>query len=519
MSSTRRTNTPEIFRQERFASSPEFERGLMANIVARRCTVLERAEDRELVWSLQLLSHRAGGIKKFAADLMAAFPDKLASNSMRKFGMKPGQIYSADQVRIVRDEIGGHFPLKGEIDFEQCGMEIFLIGKNDEHQARLKSEAKYHPSNYPASAFVKYCHAEAVADLEKHLQTICLDPKKAIEDGSPSYFPSLVSTLREYLAARIESHSRQTAVTSLGERVHEALDYTSQTGCLCLIEGQARFGKSHSVTDWCERNPGRARYVQLESSADEMSFFRAIAKALGVSVRLNSKAQELRQRIEETLQGGDLMIVIDEAHFLWPNLIDSRTLPGRINWILTALVNNDVAVALVTTPQFLRNQKAFETRTRWISEQLTGRIGHYEALPAALTTDDLQKVAISLLPDASEQTIEALVIYAQASAKYLAGIRHVADRASFIARKEGREKIQFGDVKRALKQAVIPSDTAFANAVGSTTNPHRKRAVSAFATPLQTDLTEPAISLPIQKIPRRSVRPHAEAEERELTNV
>ena len=199
-----------------------------------------------------------------------------------------------------------------------------------------------------------------------------------------------------------------------------------------------------------------------------MSFFRAIAKTLGVSINLNSKAQELRQRIEETLQGGDLVFVIDEAHYLWPNMIDARTLPARINWILTALVNKGVPVALVTTPQFLRNQKEFETRTRWTSEQLTGRIGHYEPLPTALTPADLHKVAVALLPDASEQAIEALAVYAQASAKYLAGIRHAVDRAGFIARKDGREKIQFADVKRALKEAVIPSDTAFANAVDAT---------------------------------------------------
>jgi histone H3/H4 len=155
----------------------------------------------------------------------------------------------------------------------------------------------------------------------------------------------------------------------------------------------------------------------------------------------------------------------------------------------------------------LRNQKEFETRTRWTSEQLTGRIGHYEALPTSLTPADLHKVAVALLPDASEQTIEALVVYAQASTKYLAGIRHAVDRAGFIARKEGREKIQFADVKRALKEAVIPSDTAFANAVGATNNPARKRAARVFATPLQPASRALESPLPVERIPGRGVRP------------
>ena len=514
MSSTRRTNTPGIIKQERFASSQEYERGLMANLVAKRCSVLERAEDRELIWSVQLLSHRPGGLKKLAADLMAIFPERIATASMRKFGMKPGQIYKAEQVKIVRDEIQGRgFPLKGEIDFERDGMAVFL-NDNEESRAISRYKASFFPSCYRASEFAKCCQEAAADGLVKHLLTLCLDPALPVADGAPWYFPARVSTLREFLAGRIESHCGQTVVTSLGERVHEALDYTSQTGSMTLIEGPARFGKSHSVKDWCERHPGRARYVQLESSRDEMSFFRAIAKALGVSINLNSKAQELRQRIEDALQGGDLVIVIDEAHYLWPAMIDSRTLPARINWILTALVNNGVPVALVTTPQFLRNQKAFETRTRWTSEQLTGRIGHYESLPVALTPEDLHKVAAALLPDGSEQTIEALVVYAQASTKYLAGIRHAVDRAGFIARKDGREKIQFGDVKRALKDAVIPSDAAFANAIGQTNNPARKRAAKVFATSLQPAFRTPEIPLPVERIPGRGVRPAAPDETR-----
>ena len=506
MSSTRRTNTPEIIRQEKFTSSQFYERGLMANMVAKRCSVLERAEDRELIWSVQLLSHRLGGLKKVAADLMTSFPERIATDSMRKLGMKPGQIYKAEQVKIVRDEIQGRaFPLKGEVDFERDGMAVFL-NDNEESRANSRYEASFFPSYYRASEFVKRCQEAAADGLGKHLLNLCLDPALPVADGSPWYFPALVSTLRDFLAGRIESHCRQTVVTSLGERVHEALDYTSQTGSMSLIEGPARFGKSHSVTDWCERHPGRARYVQLESSRDEMSFFRTIAKALGVSINLNSKAQELRQRIEDTLQGGDLAVVFDEAHYLWPNMIDSRTLPERINWILTALVNNGVPVAMVTTPQFLRNQKEFENRTRWTSEQFTGRLGHYEPLPVALTPEDLHKVAAALLPDASEQTIEALVVYAQASTKYLAGIRHAIDRAGFIARKDGREKIQFGDVKRALKDAVIPSDAAFANAIGKTNNPARKRAAKVFATSLQPAFQTPEITLPVERIPSRGVR-------------
>ncbi|HEY5298096.1 MAG TPA: hypothetical protein VIK59_09220 [Verrucomicrobiae bacterium] len=116
---------------------------------------MERAEDRELIWFVQLLSHLPGGIKKLAADLITQFTERIATDSMRKFGMKAGQIYSAEQVRIVRAEIIGHaFLLKGEIDFDGLGMAVFL-DDNNEQTIRARQEARFYPMKYPAADFVK----------------------------------------------------------------------------------------------------------------------------------------------------------------------------------------------------------------------------------------------------------------------------------------------------------------------------------------------------------------------------
>src|SRR6266567_5557640 len=98
--------------QERFWDADEFERGLKAAPVAKRCAVLGRAEDRELVWFLQLLSHREGGLPAVAADIKRTWPDRIATASMQKFGNRPGQQYNAAQVKAVRAEFPG-----GEPDF------------------------------------------------------------------------------------------------------------------------------------------------------------------------------------------------------------------------------------------------------------------------------------------------------------------------------------------------------------------------------------------------------------------
>ncbi len=484
MSSTRRQTEPGPLRQERFASSQEFKRGLLANLVAKRCGILERAADRDLVWFLQFVSHQPGGLNKLAADLQRRFPERIATDSMQRFGAKKGQVYSTGKVKVVRAEIPDGealFPLRSDQNT------VILSAKS------LLGESEFtchddDPVNYAAVRFVEFCRDQAAKHLADFLARFCLDPAIDFETGAPWYFPTLISTLRKMQTEWIEAR-QPAAVTSIGKQVHEALDYASHSRRLVVVDGLPRIGKSRAAEDWCAQRPGRARLVQCPSSNDDYTFFRDIAASLGLSINLNSKAKDLRNRIEETLQSGDLTLVIDEAHYLWPQSSDLRhcSTPARVNWLMTALVNFAVPVALITTPQFFALQKVVERKTCWTSAQFTGRIGHYEKLPDVVTRKDMAAVARAWMPGASDDSIEALVIYANNSQKYLAGIRDVADRAAYMVQKAGRSKVELRDVMLAIDKSVVPSDTAFANAMKSVATPARKRAVAVSATPLQSD--------------------------------
>lgn len=473
MSSTRRATSDGPMRQERFCSSQEFERGLMGNLVARRCTILDRADDRELVWFLQNVSHQDGGLKQFAAELCQRYAARVATPAMQHFGSRPGQIYNAKQVEKVREEMDAAFdyPLRGECSLNEM----------------VRYTA---PFDYPAAVFAERCCKEASDHLEKHLAELCLNPALPIADGQPWYFPTLISTLREAQAAYAKENQPR-AVTSIGKAVCDALDYTLDTGRLALVDGETRMGKSFAAKAWYRSHAGRARYVELMSTNDDIGFFRQIAKSIGVSSSLSLKGVQVRERVEETLQSSRLMLVIDEAHYLWPQSRARQSTPGRINWLMTALVNRGVPVALVTTPQFMRSQKDIEARTAWTSAQFIGRIGHYEKLPASLTADELKAVALALLPDGDAKSIEALTEYARASAKYLAGMDAVVARAQFIVHREQRETISFSHIKRAIRESVIPCDGLLAAALQAEGKPARKRAVRVSATPPHTDFSRP----------------------------
>jgi hypothetical protein len=485
MSSTRTAKAGTPFRQERYASSPEFERGLLANLVAARCSLLDSAEDRKLIWFVQFLSHQEGGLKALCNELLTRYGDRIGTASMHKFGARAGQVYNAEQVRAVRNELPCDmryaFLLKGEPNSlnltTEKDMEEFTQEEYYERQAShwdradVEAESQRHPANYPAESFLKLCR-DGARDKAAQLSQLCLDPELPVADGWPWYCPDLVSCLRRYMADWLEARQSSSVVTEIGRRIEDALDYALESKrtvliskSIVLIDGQARIGKTFSAKAWCAKHPGAARYVQVPSTNDDIGFYRAIAKAVGVSINLNSKAQELRQRIEDALQSSHLVVVFDEAHYLWPNSAYRDALPGRINWIMTALVNEKVPVALMTTPQFMRAQKKVESRSCWTSEQFIGRIDHYEKLPDSLAKADLEKVAKALLPEGDAKTIELLVCYAQGSAKYLAGIESAVRRGRYLASRGDRGRVGFADIRRAIQESVIPFDSALAQAL------------------------------------------------------
>ena len=301
--------------------------------------------------------------------------------------------------------------------------------------------------------------------MRDDLQRLCLDPDSSLEDA--------YEALESYRARWICERPAITK-TAVSRRMAEALDYSRDTHCLALIDGPARTGKTFATKDWCDRSAGLARYVQVPCGNDDRAFFMAIAAALGLSCSRAYSLAEIRDRIEETLSTGDLMLVLDEAHYLWPRTRWAAR-PDRVNWILTALVNQGVAVALVTTPQFYTSQKRVED-FGWTSEQFIGRIGHVERLPQRLGKDDLFAVAKTLLPGGDVQTWKALAAYADLSKKHLASIEAIVKRAAWLAQQAGHADAGAADVRRAMKESIIPSDQALAESLSEVKTRRRQPA-------------------------------------------
>jgi hypothetical protein len=481
MSSTRRAPSGSPFRQERFASSPEYERGLLANLVAKRCGVLDDARDRELIWYLQWRSWQPGGLGAVALEILQEFPDEFASPLMRKLGFGPKRVYSRDEVIQLRAEGRGiieRAPLKGET-CHTSGHEEFsslaMVNASDVEfrmlRAEMENEARGFPDSYPSSYFQECYQRRARNELAGYLAELCADPAKALDEG-PLYLPRIREALRQTIEHHFTSAAAGVVVTEIGKQLADGLEFALETRSMVLIDGLARSGKTFAAKAWCRARPGRVRFSQVPSHSDEIGFFVSLARDIGIAVESNPKATKLRERVARALQGGDLMLVLDEAHYLWPQTNCRDALPQRINWIMTALVNYGVPVALITTPQFLKQQRRIEEKTCWTSEQFTGRL-RYIPLPITLSKDDLSAVAHSVLPEASEPMIRALASYADVSCKHLAAIGSAARVARWHATKAGRDTVTAEDVRRAIAES-LPSDRALADAMAAASKPSQR---------------------------------------------
>ena len=71
------------FCQNAFASSSEYDRGILANLVATRCHKLIDAEEIAMLWWLQQISWREGSLEKFASEFLAANACSVGTPTMR----------------------------------------------------------------------------------------------------------------------------------------------------------------------------------------------------------------------------------------------------------------------------------------------------------------------------------------------------------------------------------------------------------------------------------------------------
>ena len=280
--------------------------------------------------------------------------------------------------------------------------------------------------------------------------------------------------------------------TSISDLVFEALNRCLETRRMVVVQGNSRIGKSTAAEAWANAHLGECRHVSLSGILGQSNLFRQLSQALGLASTYAQKAFEMHARVADCLQRSRLMLVIDEAHFLFPQQDRIYSHPKLIDWLDTDLCNRGVPVALIATPQFTSRLREVERRTGWASDQFKGRLGWFKELPAAPNEQDLFAVAGKLIPAADQNMLRFLVGYSLTTKRYFPAIIDLVEDARLLAKKEGRDQLAFSDIERARDQYRAPADAALKSALAPPQTAGRRRVVSLPLKPgLKTDSRPP----------------------------
>lgn len=448
-----RKQDPETkeFRQGAYASSAEFERGILGNLVAARCHKLTDPEEIAMLWWLQQASWRDGGLGKFTAAFLEASPDLIGTASMHRFGVKPGQQYTADEVRVIRkeifDDVPSRFPLRGEVNLPLWA-EFSDSDSSLQEQAKAQRLAPTHPVKYSVEEFQKVC-SRAADGLTDYLSKALVDPQSQSLKNGIWYAPRLWDALWNWRETERKAARARIVETAVSQQVFYELDFAYETRSFVLIEGREGIGKSDAARCWCDQRPGQAIYVRLESGSDETTLYRSIAREIGTACSYQRKAVEMRARIQDALQAGHLMLVLDEAHFLWPTSARSeRTTPKRLDWLRTALIDFGVPVALVSTPQFFTQQCERFRKAGWNSNQIQRRLTRLVRLPESLPNADVLGIVARHFPGLPARTAKEIAGIALLSVGYLTTIPGLRKRFDFL--KTRRPSVADADLLREI---------------------------------------------------------------------
>ncbi len=320
-------------------------------------------------------------------------------------------------------------------------------------------------------------------ELAGFLIELCINPKlviefKGVKSSSPRRCVEIIDALRKFQDRSEAEIKSDFVLTAIAQEVFETLDHALSIGRMVVIEGQSGSGKTTAAESWCARHQGEARFISLSGITHKTGFFRKLASAIGLAAS-KRKGSDMQVKVEEFFRKTKLMLVIDEAHYLWPRLQQRESSPVLVDWINTALVNHHVAVALICTDQFAKLKARVEKQTGWTSEQLEQRVKRYKKLTATPTKKDLEAVATKLLSmrwNTSQQKwntagaaphpdfVRMVVGYALTCKMRLPAIAATVEEARYQARKAGRSHLVATDIRTALLDYQIPSDEALQSA-------------------------------------------------------
>jgi hypothetical protein len=420
--STRYADANAAFAQERYMSDPAFTelRGVSGAFVAARAAIMRDESQRELIWWMQ-----ATQLEDLAVELISTFPERVQRIDKQK-----------DQA--------------ARLAAQARRLAVIYAGMQAVEQAR------------PSSNDLVLSEENLRRSIAGFLLDMCVNPAIQIEAANACpMFNRIADSLRAVKKRREEQAKAGFVLTESGRKVWQAFDFARANNALVLVDGREGIGKTEATEAYLRCHLGQARSVSVKGISNRNILFRDIAKALGLAASPCLKSREMQVPVEETLKRSKLLLIIDEAHHLFPRASRIYSRPELVDWAWT-LSNHGVPVALVTTPQFLSFVKESVVQVGWNWNQFKRRIKLYQSLARDTSKADMERVAQALLPGLASEGIKKVIAYAMLSQRDLSGLGDIAREAKTRAAERESNRVTVADVDAAMAE-LMKSDKVFAS--------------------------------------------------------
>ncbi|HZM06323.1 MAG TPA: AAA family ATPase [Candidatus Saccharimonadales bacterium] len=467
---------------------------------------------RELLWWLQWLSMQPGGLAKAARDLVEQFPSMFGPSILDNDNL------SIEDRLAVWNKIPGcsnnlisseewKRPHSHPKDENSWNYLLNMAGPYRLSEIESRLVRPFLLEVTPEQFRAPFIDA-AKEQLPQRLRDLCEVPGKWIADA-PWYCEDLIAVLFEAMDLHAGRAASQLAKTEVVDVIFDCLDFARSEKVLVQIEGDSRFGKTESIKAFAYGHPGDTRLVSTPASNSARDMYKAIAEPLGMQFSFETPTAKLKDRVEYIMRYSGLMLIFDEGQFLLPQCFSAGTLPTRLNWVRTQIIDRKLPVALITTPQALSAAlDKFHRKTSYNFEQFTGRIAHTATLPDKLCREDLLAIARFYAPGLSDRSLNLIVSKAQQTNSYIKSVENIIIRARWLASRDHRDAITDEDLEASASTGNPRTDDITAAAPAQSKNPIAvKRGRKTAAPEMSTNVDRATTPAPALEMPARTITP------------
>lgn len=216
----------------------------------------------------------------------------------------------------------------------------------------------------------------------------------------------------------------------------EALTLAKTKPCIVEVVGLTRMGKSIPAHNWFQRNAmDCGLFFTCTEDESDRTFLFEMARIAGIGTTGGKKVGQVRPQLRGIFAKNMVrLLIVDEAHFLWP--ADKRAKPKRIEFLrglYDMFIPAQVSILVLASPQHTMNMNlALDEHNRWAPGQWDGRVIRYH-FPDTMSDADLRAVAKHHAPEFNDGMIDALVMHAKATAGFCGAMVNAIELAKFKA--------------------------------------------------------------------------------------